>query len=423
MDARGGPDGAGAGESQQCKFAGMAEMELRDTVPSRIPSVGSHHQPWMLTAEERAVYRERSMRSRLAKAAAQRGEGPAPIHPINTPILDPECLMPIRGGNGIRTLSLFSGGGGLDLGFGRAGFEHQASYEILRDAADTLAKADGGWEVHGGEDGDVTRVKWRRQWRGKAQLIHGGPPCQPFSSAGRQAGSSDSRDMFPEFVRAVLEVLPDAFVAENVPALGSPKFAEYVRTQILEPLSPIYRIRRIELRAEHFGVPQVRRRVMFVGFRSGIAADAFESPTATHAWNLPSSDSGLVSGPLRCMGLREALGLGNIGFDALSPTIRSGLTGPRHTTSVLNSTAAKRVFDELQVWPNGVARTREAARAFVPENGHFRLAVPDVALVQGFPERWPFAGAIYMVLGQIGNAVPPPVGYAVANAVARALAT
>lgn len=410
-----------AAKSQECKFSLMAETEFRDIVPSRIPTTGGHHQPWMLTAQERAVYRERSTRSRLAKAAALRGEGPTPLHPVNTPVLHPEELMPLRQRNGLHTLSLFSGGGGLDLGFDRAGFEHRASYEILSDAARTLAKAEGGWEVYGGEAGDVTTVDWRKRWKGKVQLVHGGPPCQPFSSAGRQAGASDSRDMFPEFVRAVLETSADSFVAENVPALASAKFAQYVRANIIGPLSSSYRIRRIELRAEHFGVPQVRRRVMFIGFKSAKAAKGFQPPTPTHIWGPSTLNSELTNGPLPCMGLRGSLGLPDIGYDDLSPTIRSGLTGPRHTTSILNSTAAKRVFDRLQVWPNGVARTREAARAFVPENGHFRLAIPDVALLQGFPEWWPFEGATYMVLGQIGNAVPPPVAYAVATAVASAL--
>ena len=121
------------------------------------------------------------------------------------------------------------------------------------------------------------------------------------------------------------------------------------------------------------------------------------------------------------MGTREALGLSDIGWDAPAPTIRSTLTGPRHTTSVLNSVSSRAVWERLQVWPSGVAPSREAARAFVAENGHFRLSVPDVALLQGFPESWSFHGAVYMALGQIGNAVPPPLGYVVAESVADAL--
>lgn len=388
-------------------------------VPSRIPTAGPHHQPRALTVAQREVFRQTANRSRLAKARALDGAGPAPVHEINTPRLRPEDLMPQRPGNEIRALSLFSGGGGLDLGFDRAGHRHAASYEILADAAATLVKARPAWEVHSGPDGDVTTIDWRR-WRDLVDVVHGGPPCQPFSNAGRQGGESDSRDMWPALVRCLLAVRPRAFIAENVPALGSAKFREYVRTQIIEPLSPQYRIRMLNLRAQDFGVPQSRRRVVFVGFARPADDRRFVEPTPTHLWADP--DAADAAGLRPCMGLREALGLPDLGFDALSPTIRSTLTGPRHTTSILNSVAAARTFDRLQVWPNGVALTRDRARAFVPDNGHFRLSVQDVAVLQGFPEDWPLVGATYMQLGQLGNAVPPPMAYAVASSVAAALA-
>ena len=327
--------------------------------------------------------------------------------------------MPQLANNGLRALSLFSGCGGLDLGFDRAGHQHVASFEILADAAATLVKARPEWEVHGGADGDVTTVDWRR-WRNLVDVVHGGPPCQPFSNAGRQAGKDDSRDMWPELVRCVLAVRPRAFIAENVPALASAKFSEYVRTQILEPLAPRYRIRMLRLRAHDFGVPQARQRVVFVGFARAADDRRFVEPQPTHVWNEPATLE--ASGLRRCMGLREALGLPDVGFDALSPTIRSGLTGPRHTTSILNSVAAARTFARLEVWGSGVAPTRERARAFVVKNGHFRLSVPDIAVLQGFPEDWPLVGATYMQLGQLGNAVPPPMAYAVASSVSAALA-
>ncbi|MGH3443712.1 MAG: DNA cytosine methyltransferase [Nitriliruptorales bacterium] len=324
--------------------------------------------------------------------------------------------MPECDGNGLTSLSLFSGGGGLDLGFKRAGFEHLASYEILQEAADTLTTADPDWLVYGGDDGDVCQVDWR-EYRGKVAVLHGGPPCQPFSAAGRQRGQHDTRDMFPEFVRAVREAKPAAFVAENVPALVSKKFATYVHDDILEPLSREYEVRQLVLPAEDYGVPQVRRRVIFAGFRDRRSAKRFLPPAATHA-----PFGGVPSGLPSCPGARQALGLPDIGRDALAPTIRSALTGPRHTTSVISSVSAARKWAEIEIWPNGVAPSREKARAFVAKNGHFRLSTQDCAILQGFPESWPFQGATYMVLGQIGNAVPPTLGYAVARSVADALA-
>jgi len=357
--------------------------------------------------------------SRRAKAAALAGEGPEPLHEVNVPLLSPLELTAQLPPTGLRALSLFSGGGGLDLGFARAGYEHVASYEWLQDAANTLLKANPDWQVFGGqEDGDVNRADWG-QWEGAVDVLHGGPPCQPFSVAGRQRGHLDPRDGWPAFVKAVKAVQPRAFVAENVPALASRKFASYVDQVITGPLRKYTLIPMMLLRSEDFGVPQTRRRVLWVGFRDRRDAARYVEPAPTHAWT-PTGEP--PAGLPRTMGVREALGLPDIGFDCLSPTIRSTLSGPRHTTSILNSTASQRVFERLQVWPNGVAPDRDRARAFVAANGHFRLSVPDVALLQGFPDDWPFQGATYMQLGQIGNAVPPPMAYAVASSVARALA-
>ena len=79
------------------------------------------------------------------------------------------------------------------------------------------------------------------------------------------------------------------------------------------------------------------------------------------------------------------------------------------------------MWEELQIWPNGVQKSREEAIRFPPENGHFRLSVQDCALLQGFPNDWVFHGATYQILGQIGNSVCPPVGYAIAKSVSEAL--
>lgn len=376
-----------------------------------------HHQPWRLTEAEREAYRQTSRTSRLAKLAAMDGRGREPMHEINVPRLCPDALMPPLPRHGLRALSLFSGGGGLDLGFERAGFAHTASWDVLADAGETLRRNRPDWAVHSGPDGNVKQVDWR-SWRGRADVVHGGPPCQPFSVAGRQRGPGDERDMFPEFVRAVLGVEPRAFVAENVAAVGGPKFRPYLAETVLRPLGAAYVIRELELRAEAFGVPQQRRRFVLVGFRSMEDAKRWVPPAGTHS----PHDEDLPLGPLpRCLGARWALGLPDIGYDALAPTIRSSLTGPRHTTSILSSVSSSTAWERLGIWPNGVARQREQARAFVAANGHFRLSVPDVALIQGFPPDWSFAGAVYMALGQIGNAVPPPIGYAVAASVAAAI--
>lgn len=375
------------------------------------------YQGWQLSDEERAAFRATTIASQAAKRKALAGLCVAQKHPINTPNLDTEALMPQQEKNGLNGLSLFSGGGGLDIGFDRAGFDHVASYEIMDGAASVLRSARPGWTIFGGHDGDVRGVKWGK-YRDKVDVLHGGPPCQPFSNAGRQKGANDERDMIPEFVRAVKGVKPKAFVCENVSGLTAKRFRDYIEATILRPLGSAYTIFQFMLDAADFGVPQTRRRVFFVGFSDGAAAARFEPPQPTHVH--PNSEAFGQNLPVT-MGVREALGLPDIGYDGLAPTLRSGLTGPRHTTSVLSSVSSLKLWNKLGVWPNGVAVDRAAASAYVAKNGDFRMSLPDCLVLQGFPANWPVTRPVYFALGLIGNSVAPPMGYQVALAVAKAM--
>lgn len=165
-----------------------------------------------ISDEKRDEYRRISKESRLAKLGAKQGLHDV-LHSVNKPKLEPNHLMPQLDQNGLRSLSLFSGGGGLDLGFDRAGFSHVASYDLIPICKDTLLKNRPNWLVFGGpEEGDVTKVDWT-MYKGRIDLIHGGPPCQPFSIAGEQKGIDDERNMWGEFNRAVNTIKPKAFVA------------------------------------------------------------------------------------------------------------------------------------------------------------------------------------------------------------------
>ena len=385
------------------------------------------YQPQDLSAEKREEFRKRSQKSQLAALAARRGDGPKSIHPLYEPRFDPATVMPRKRRNGLRALSLFSGGGGLDLGFDLAGFKHIASYELLEFAAATLKKNRPRWAVYGGDEGDVTEVDWTK-YRGEIDVIHGGPPCQPFSSAGRRKGSDDARDMFPEFVRAVLEIEPAGFIAENVRGLDTKKFEPYINKTIREPLEEKYSIISFHLDAAAFGVPQKRTRVVFIGLHREKVGRKPAIPEPTHDWSrfdksnkVPEEQLDLIDSPKlpATMGAREALGLPDIGIDALSPTLRCSLTGPRGTTSILSSTAAQKIWFDLELWPNGVAANKEAAKAFPAKHDYYRLSTLECGLMQGFPEDWVFEGAVHKVLGQIGNSVAPPMAYGLATSLAK----
>ncbi|QTA80008.1 DNA-cytosine methyltransferase [Desulfonema limicola] len=175
--------------------------------------------------------------------------------------------MPHLKSNGLKALSLFSGGGGLDLGFFRAGYEHLASYELIPICKNTLSSnLRCGRICCGPEEGNVANIDWS-DYQGKTDIVHGGPPCQPFSIAGAQKGSDDKRNMWGEFSRAVNTIKPGVFIAENVPGILSPKFRGFVKKHIFDQLSD-YAIATFEMHAADYGVPQIRKRVFFVGFRS-----------------------------------------------------------------------------------------------------------------------------------------------------------
>jgi DNA (cytosine-5)-methyltransferase 1 len=373
--------------------------------------------PYDLTDAQRDRYRATSQRSQQRKLALTAGIAAGAsggLEPQGSR-LDPNDLMPRIQAHGLTAISLFAGGGGLDLGFERAGFTHRASYEILSICGETLRANRPHWTVMAGpQEGDVVQAAFT-PFRG-VDVVHGGPPCQPFSTAGKQAGADDARNMWPDFVRCVRQSRPRAFVAENVPGMLDRKFEGFVQQHIVEPLQGEYTIFRFKLSADDYGVPQARSRVFFVGFRAARDAARFAPPPPTHG------DTQELFGPLLPRNTaRQSLGLDDQGFDLVAPTLRSGFTGPRKTTGVVNSQASMRTWAKLGIWPNGVQSNRALATAFVPENGHHRLTVADCALLQGFPSDWQFSGAVYQALGQIGNSVCPPVAYAVALQVARAL--
>lgn len=141
--------------------------------------------------------------------------------------------------NKTRCLSLFSGGGGLDLGFDRAGFQHEGCYELIPICGQTLKSIRPSWNVYSGPiHGDVTGVDWS-VYKGKVDVIHGGPRGQSLSIAGEQKSHQDERNMWLEFIRAVNTIEPACFVAENVPGILVPKFQPFVEREIIQKLKNI----------------------------------------------------------------------------------------------------------------------------------------------------------------------------------------
>lgn len=131
----------------------------------------------------------------------------------------------------LKSIEICAGAGGQALGLEQAGFDHAALVEIEKPACETLRANRPKWNV---VEGDVHEFS-AAPFKGAVDLLAGGVPCPPFSVAGKQLGSDDERDLFPEALRLVCECDPRAVMIENVRGIFYPKFSEY-REMILGEL-------------------------------------------------------------------------------------------------------------------------------------------------------------------------------------------
>ncbi len=182
----------------------------------------------------------------------------------------------------LKIISLFSGAGGLDIGFEQAGFETAVAVELDSSCCDTLRTNRPNMcvlnksvtEVTGEELLNLANLKI-----GEPALVIGGPPCQSFSLAGLRKGLEDDRGkLLFEFVRIVRETLPKGFVLENVRGLANWDKGRALNLLIEELLKPIvyegityqYVIAKPQvLNSVDYGVPQYRERLIIVGNRIG----------------------------------------------------------------------------------------------------------------------------------------------------------
>ncbi len=192
-----------------------------------------------------------------------------------------------------KVISLFSGAGGLDYGFEAAGFETAVALEIDKDSCQTL-RANRRWPVIERDIFDVPTAELLEHAglrRKEADMLIGGPPCQPFSKAGYWAHGDSQRLDDPRantlgaYMRIVEEALPRVFLLENVEGLAYAGKAEglqllfarvaEINRQTRSNYQPVFKV----LRAVDYGVPQQRERVIMVAARDG---GRFDFPTPTH---------------------------------------------------------------------------------------------------------------------------------------------
>lgn len=361
----------------------------------------------------------------------------------------------------MRAISLFAGAGGLDRGCATAGFHTVASVEQESVARETLlANRDTHFprlrpsamfeDIIETRTGDL--LERAQLAAGEVDLVHGGPPCTPFSKSGywleyKRAGADPKASLLDEFVRVVREAQPRAFLMENVYALAYRNQNRAVFERFREGIvSAGYSFDHAVLLAADYGVPQLRQRLICVGLRQ----DLLDGPPRDWRFGWPAPTH---SGPHETRkGWDESLPVHPTTRDALADL--DDLQNPPEPEEVVRGTYADALLqvppgDNYLFWtekrghpePRFVWRSRYWSFLLKlhpdrpsptiqgqpgPWVGPFhwdsrRLRVGELKRLMTFPDNFKVCGSRREQQLQLGNAVPPLLAATVARGLAREL--
>lgn len=324
-----------------------------------------------------------------------------------------------------RLLSLFSGCGGLDLGLRLSGMELVWAVDVDPHAVETYRR-----HVWDG----IVQADVRELDPGslpEADMVAGGPPCQPYSVSGKRRGSRDERHCLPEFLRIASALRPPWVLLENVGGLVVLEGGRYL-AELCEGLAEAgYRTWQALVDAAAYGVPQHRRRLILVGNRSG---REFLWPEPTHG---PPREhlQQRFWGPERqpYVTVWEALGLP---YDRPAICVTAseckGAGGKRRRASdmlYLVGEPAEALAETVLARPSPTVCAGNSKGWFASEGGKRaqarRLTVRECARLQSFPDWFTFSGPGGSQYRQVDEAVPPLLAWHLGNAIlaAEGLAT
>lgn len=339
-------------------------------------------------------------------------------------------------------VSLFSGAGGMDVGFLNAGYEILWANDFDKNACETFRANHGDIIEHGRIEEYVPMLS---KFRG-VDVVFGGPPCQGFSVAGKMNPDDERSKLVFSFMDVVEQVQPRAFVMENVKALGALDKWSLVRERLFERASKLgYEFRQIFiLNASEFGVPQKRERMFFIGLKKpGALTDFFGaqdyfdkykvkppkvgdivrklgragSPTNPHTCNAKITTA---TNPI----LRRSPYAGMLFNGAGRPIDPDGYANTLPASMGGNKTP---FIDEAQIFdgePGWVEEYHESlwngGKSLDFQEAPKRLrriTVKEAIKIQTFPDDYIFVGGNNAAYKQIGNAVPGKLAEVVANVV------
>lgn len=352
------------------------------------------------------------------------GEQEADIcHPI-------EAAVPAGDESSPRMISLFSGCGGLDCGFKKAGFNIVFANDFDLDAQAVYSLNLGSIDKR-----DILTVNENEIPDG--DILTAGFPCQPFSNAGNRKGVHDSRGMlYKECLRIIKCKMPKVVVFENVKGLLSTKYidgrnlADVIESDLAEMNGVGYNVVHKLVNASDYGVPQNRQRVLFVGIRKDIGK-TFIFPdvqdktklTLRHILSVPENIENNVDWPFSPQALDmisyipEGGSWKDVPYEHLAPRFQR----IRDNMKKYHSPNFYRRFSRDEICGTMTASAQPENCGIIHPTEDRRFTVREVARIQTFPDDYKFITdtpknitAMYKV---IGNAVPVNLAYAIATAI------
>ncbi|MGP1665926.1 MAG: DNA cytosine methyltransferase [Rhodanobacter sp.] len=326
----------------------------------------------------------------------------------------------------LEVVSLFTGAGGLDLAFEQSAIRTLARVEIQPEFCATIKRAEALGHLAPAPlfAEDIRTVSVADVIAGTAcssgrRGVIGGPPCETFSTMGKRRGVEDPRGtLVMAFADFVMKSQADFFVLENVPQLEKADGGQVFRELLAKFTDAGYGVHHHVLNAADFGAATTRRRLFVVGLRAAPASrSAFRFPEATHCRDGIAKPSWIGAGTV----------LSGLPAPSRTPPGRpSGHVAINHTPNVIErfSGVPAGGYDYVRKRSrltlkdpsvSLVAGNLHGTRAHIHPVEHRELTNRECARIQGFPDEFEFSGSPAAVAKQIANAVPIPLGAAIAR--------
>ena len=328
----------------------------------------------------------------------------------------------------MKVISLFAGAGGLDLGFEKAGFEIAMANEFDKSIWATYEKNHKNPLIKG----DIREIK-ESDFPDQVDGIIGGPPCQSWSEAGALRGIDDARGkLFYEYIRILRDKKPKFFLAENVSGMLANRHSEAVQNIIKLFKESGYDVSLTLVNAADYGVPQDRKRVFYIGFRSDLEID-FKFPAPTTLFDEQKITLRQAIGDLDGKAVpAKAHNKANDSLDILNNEYFTGAYSPifmsRNRVRSWNEQAftVQASGRQCQLHPSAPKMIKVGLNKceFQPgkENLYRRMTVRECARIQGFPDDFEF---VYTSVDDgykmVGNAVPVELARVIASGIKRQL--